>query len=298
MRLWGVVVAALACAARVAAAGPLDKPAFTATPDELLAEARALPKTDAEIVVLDDDVAMTFDAGGHEEMVWRRVYVVETAAGADDWSAISMNYAPSTDDVPAYRARVISASGAVTELDPSATTTGPHGRSSARRDANATLPALGVGSVVEEQIRTHRREPWLAGIASDWFALAGEVPVRRAHYTVTAPATAHVALVDAPGLPALRMAPHGALATWDVEIGPMAALRGREDGEPDELDRAPRQSGGQGPGDEHVDPDDREEDYGSARKEIRVLYVGCHELVNSVVVTCPDKPDRSVSSAK
>ena len=76
MRLVVRVCLFVMLATGAAVAGPLDKPAFTATPAELLAEARATTATGHDVAVLRDEVTYTYDARGRHEARHRMVFTV------------------------------------------------------------------------------------------------------------------------------------------------------------------------------------------------------------------------------
>jgi hypothetical protein len=127
MRRWACqfVVTSSLCVARVAAAGPLDKPAFSATPSELLAEGKAVGTDGADVVVLRDDVAIQYDAAGRAETRYHSVFVVLRASAIDDWGNYRATWSPFYQDKPTLRVRVISAAGAVADNDPSLITDAP-----------------------------------------------------------------------------------------------------------------------------------------------------------------------------
>src|SRR6478672_3212394 len=110
----------LLCVARVAAAAPdpLDKPAFAASPVELLAAAKAAPDHGGATVLREDQDA-TIDDRGRVTEHWRLVFVVREAQAADDWGVLSATYEPWHQDAPRVHARAIDPSGASVELDQS-----------------------------------------------------------------------------------------------------------------------------------------------------------------------------------
>jgi hypothetical protein len=78
---WSLVLALTAAAV---SAEPLDQPAFSASPAELLAAAKAVP-ADAAVTVLRNDIAIAVDARGRVERRERLVFAIRQAVGADDW---------------------------------------------------------------------------------------------------------------------------------------------------------------------------------------------------------------------
>lgn len=99
---------ALGILANVADATPaLDKPAFTASPAELLAVAKAAPRTATDVIVLREDNDLSYDERGRLTSRWRMVFVVVTQDGAKDWNVLSTTWLPAYQDRPTVRARVI-----------------------------------------------------------------------------------------------------------------------------------------------------------------------------------------------
>jgi hypothetical protein len=74
------------------------------------------------------------------------------------------------------RVRVINPSGAVAEIDPSQITEKAV-TDSLRRELDVQLPALVVGSVVEQEVVTADREPMLGGGDMELANVVDEVPV-------------------------------------------------------------------------------------------------------------------------
>src|SRR5688572_50382 len=81
-------------------AGPLDKPAFTATAQELLAEARAVAGTDAEVVVLRDDLTISYDEAGRAERRYRIVAAILKPAAVDSWGTLNVDWKPFYQERP------------------------------------------------------------------------------------------------------------------------------------------------------------------------------------------------------
>lgn len=192
MRLVVRVCLFVMLATGAAVAGPLDKPAFTATPAELLAEARATTATGHDVAVLRDEVTYTYDARGRHEARHRMVFTVLAPSGADGWGTITLNWQPFYQDRPTIRARVINRDGSVTEFDPSLVHDAPAVKESPtvfsdQRDLSAPLPRLEVGAVVEEEFVFVDREPLLGAGTVEWIAFARAVPIARKLVTISAP---------------------------------------------------------------------------------------------------------------
>ncbi|MBL8620775.1 MAG: DUF3857 domain-containing protein [Myxococcales bacterium] len=192
MRMVVFVGAFVAAAAGLAAAGPLDKPAFTATPAELLAEARAANAAGHDVVVLREDVDVTFDARGRSVRRNRVVFAIVAASAVDGWGTLRVDWSPFYQERPLVRARVIGADGTSTDFDPKLMQDAPTVSESPtvfsdRRDLSVPLPRLAVGAVVEEELTFTDREPLLAAGTQQWVPLARPVPKVRQVVTISAP---------------------------------------------------------------------------------------------------------------
>jgi tetratricopeptide (TPR) repeat protein len=233
------VVAALGARA---AADPLDKPAFTASPAELLAAAKARPRApaDADAVVLREETLIAIDDRGRFERRARVVFVIETKDGADERTEISLDWRPFYQDRPEIRARVVAPDGTVAALDPSRASDRPAfasgNASSDRRTLNAVLPHLVVGSVIEQTTVLRDREPLIGGSIN--IAFVGEdVPVLRRVVDISAPATRDIR-VHARGfarLPTPQRATSAGRATWHYEFGRVDPLPPWEDDTPSDI---------------------------------------------------------------
>lgn len=236
MRLVVSVCVCVVAAAASAAAGPLDKPAFTATPAELLAEARAARPAGHAVAVLRDDVTYTVDERGRVEKRYRTVFTVVAPSGADDWGTIGLDWQPFYQDTPTIRARVVNADGSVTDFDPSLMHDAPAVNESPtvfsdRRDLTAPLPRLAVGAVVEEEFVFTDREPLLAAGTVHWIGPLRGVPVARKVITISSPAARKATVVTrGPAIawkPTTRTVAGRTVVTYDL-----SNLQPYEDGQP------------------------------------------------------------------
>jgi hypothetical protein len=102
-----LVVVAVGALARGAHAAPnaLDKPAFTATPQELLALGKASPTGGKDVVLLREDNDVSYDDRGRMTVTWRLVFYVATKNGADNWDVLTSTWLPAHQDKPNVRAR-------------------------------------------------------------------------------------------------------------------------------------------------------------------------------------------------
>jgi tetratricopeptide (TPR) repeat protein len=236
MGVAAVVTLCTGSAAAQPAASAVDKPAFTATPAELLATARAAaPSADWPVVVLRDDAELTLDDQGRGHRRWRRVFVVKGQAGVDGWGTWGFVWSPFYQDKPTIRARVIEPDGKVTDLDQKLIVDMPLARQSAtvysdRRSIEAPLPRLRVGVVVEEELVVHDREPALAAGDVTIFGIGHDVPTQSTRIVLTAPNARKVRPLSR-NLPAAVKPKHElnrGREQWTFALGPLAPVRERE----------------------------------------------------------------------
>lgn len=204
---------------------------FSSDPKAIYSAASAVTApAGAGVIVLDSEVTYVFDAQGNATYTDYIVYKVLTADGANGWDNISRFWEPWHEQQPSIRARVITPDGAVHMLDASTITNSPAKDDEDNvygdgRVVRAPLPAIGPGSVVEEE-DTCREEPVLTGAGSVRFIYFGsEVPVQRTRLVLDAPSSLpiryHVALL--PDMAPMRSETNGRVRiTFDY--GPEAAL--------------------------------------------------------------------------
>jgi transglutaminase-like putative cysteine protease len=200
---WSLVLALTAAAV---SAEPLDQPAFSASPAELLAAAKAVP-ADAAVTVLRNDIAIAVDARGRVERRERLVFAIRQAVGADDWGTLRLGWRPFYQERPTVRGRVIGPDGAVTPFDLALIHDAPAVMESPqvfsdRRDLSVPLPRLVVGAVVEEEFVTTDREPLSAAGTVSWEGVSRDQPIARYTLTISHPTARPITLVTrGPSLP-------------------------------------------------------------------------------------------------
>jgi tetratricopeptide (TPR) repeat protein len=240
--LRGLIGGVLLCG-HVTSAGPLDKPSFTATPDELLAAAKAAHQADAPVVVLQEDASIAFDDAGRAKERRRIVFVVQTQEGVEDWGTIQLGWSPFYQNKPTVRARVITSRDQVAEIDPKLVTDAPTTSDSPsvfsdKRKLEAPLPRLAINSVVEEELVLEDREPMLAAGTVSGFAVQRTVPVQHTVVALSAPTKhpLHLGLRGFAGKPPVpRQTTQNGRTTWTYDVGPMPAHEHRPEGVPNEI---------------------------------------------------------------
>lgn len=193
MSLVLVVLVSGVAVARASGPAALDKPAFTATPAELLDVAKAAPAGAWPVVVLRHDEELSVDDRGRFARRVRAVYVVQAQAGVDDWGTVSWAWSPYYQDRPRVRARVVEPGGAIAELDPKLVTDVPEASTSPsvysdRRRLAAPLPRLRIGAVVEYEVVAADHGVPLAAGTMGLVTIGGWGPTSSTRVVLSAPA--------------------------------------------------------------------------------------------------------------
>lgn len=157
-------------------AAPWDDSFFKAKGSEVISAASSLTRSDkGDIVVLLEEGRYSFDNEGRCNSSYRLVYRILTAAGASKWSNVESRWSPWHQNRPVLRARVVTPDGVEHHLAQETIIDGPEGDDSNdifsdRRIVRAPLPAVTVGSVVEEEMTVSEKYPaFAAGEVSRFF---------------------------------------------------------------------------------------------------------------------------------
>ncbi len=175
---------------------PWEEAPFTAAPAKLRAAADKLPPpAKADVEVLLEEVDYTFDAQRRLTQRRRLVYRVLTAQGARAWATTGDRFQPWHEARPEFRARVVTAAGAVHDLDPATLSEQGAGSSSPdtfsdARMISGPLPAIEVGALVEEQILSRETSPFFSKGSVYRVFLGKNVPVRRTVVRLSLPDSA------------------------------------------------------------------------------------------------------------
>ncbi|HTQ63112.1 MAG TPA: DUF3857 domain-containing protein [Candidatus Solibacter sp.] len=173
--------------------GGWNVPRFAADGAPLYKAASSVtPKPGTDVIVLDEESSYVFDADGKSVRTEYLVYKVLTENGASGWDAIAVGWEPWHGERPSIRARVITADNVVHTLDAKTITDAPAADSDEKtygdgRIVRAPLPAIAIGSVVEEEEVLRESAPFFgAGTVSlDYFGRG--VPVQNSKLTLDAP---------------------------------------------------------------------------------------------------------------
>jgi len=184
-----------------AAAEPWDGAPLTADPKALLAAAEAVPAGEAGMVILLDEATHTFDERGGSVSTQRIVYRIANDSAIDNWGSVNASWAPWVQERPQIQARVVTRDGSVHVLDANALIEAPAPEESLdifsdNRIIRAPLPAVAVGSVVEQLITYKSKESLYDLASSDVFFFGGYQPVHRARLVVDAPASLALQFVN------------------------------------------------------------------------------------------------------
>jgi tetratricopeptide (TPR) repeat protein len=207
-----------------------DRP-FEADPAEVVkAAAQAAGDDTHDVVILLEEGRFTFDAQGRCDYRYRMVYRLQTEAGAREWATTGAAWAPWYEERPELRSRVSTPDGRSHLLDPATVAEVPVGEDdpavfSDRRRLRAPLPAVMVGAVVEEEVRTVDRIPFFEAGSNHRFYVGSSVPVRQVRVVVDAPEglPLHHVLRGLDGATVDRVQAAGRIRLT-LESGPLAPL--------------------------------------------------------------------------
>ena len=170
-----------------------DLPHFSADPQTLysaVSDVKSAAGTNA--VLLTDEESYVFNDGGHAVHVQYTIYKVLSQKGAEEWGNVSSIWEEWHQARPEIRARVITPDGEVHILDPKTISDSPANEDDRdtygdRRLIRAPLPAMAVGSVVEEEITSREQAALPDGgiVARDYFGR--NVPVQHSRLSLDAP---------------------------------------------------------------------------------------------------------------
>jgi tetratricopeptide (TPR) repeat protein len=153
--------------------------------------------TGTDVVVLDDEKSFVIEADGSSVVTTYLVYEIKTQKGADSWNEVSQKWAPWNESRPTIHARVITTDGKVHLLEPKAVTDSPAKEDEAdtysdRRVIRGPLPAVAIGSIVEEE-ETWTRKLSLPGTGVfGRFFFGRSVPVENSRLLIDLPASVSI----------------------------------------------------------------------------------------------------------
>jgi len=165
---------------------------FTASPEQLLAQAKAIEaEEDDSVVVLFREFVLKVDSDGSGRSTYKLIYQIRKEDAVESWGAVSSTWAPWRQAQPQIRARVVAPDGSVHDLDPATIVEVADDNASNSiytddKRLQAPLPAIEPGSVVEREIVVENLRPAFdGGRAGKWyFDSAG--PTRLARMVIDA----------------------------------------------------------------------------------------------------------------
>jgi transglutaminase-like putative cysteine protease/Tfp pilus assembly protein PilF len=172
---------------------PWDAPAFSASPEALRQAAGAIQAgKDTEVTVLLNEQRFSFDAQGKAIETHHTIYRIENEEGVKGWAESSAHWEPWRQARPEIKVRVIGADGSLHMLDPKTLNDVPVHQNdpevySDRRAYGGPLPAIAVGSIVEEEIVTRDTAPFFSAGEVERLALAEAVPVHKSRIVFSHP---------------------------------------------------------------------------------------------------------------
>jgi tetratricopeptide (TPR) repeat protein len=207
-----------------------DQPSFTSSAESLRqAAASVRPKKDASVTILLNEERISFDAEGKAVETYHGIYRIENENGVKGWAEISSQWEPWHQAKPEMRARVVTPDGVEHLLDLKTLTDVPvHENSSDtysdQRAYGGPLPAIAIGSIVEEEITSHDTAPFFSAGIVQRFHFSKSVPVNRTHIVLSHPLSLpfRYVLNQMPGA-TLKKSTENGIETIDIENGPMDA---------------------------------------------------------------------------
>ncbi|HET9474290.1 MAG TPA: DUF3857 domain-containing protein, partial [Steroidobacteraceae bacterium] len=177
----------------VGAAEPWESAPFTTPAAELLQSASAIKRERAtDVVVMLDERVFVFDEQHRVTRSSRLVYRVDSPDGVENWAASSAQWQPWHQARPTIRARVITRDGREHQLDQKLLTdAGTNDGGNLVYDDDHTLqgplPAVEIGSVIEELITVRDEQPFFAAGLVYREYVGRPVPVLRTRIVIDAP---------------------------------------------------------------------------------------------------------------
>jgi hypothetical protein len=198
-----LVFAAFACSAQETKHWNL--PRFTADPKAIQdAVSTVTIKKGTEVVVLYEEKSFTFDSDGKSVQTLYRVYKILSQNGVEGWDSSSVEWEPWHEVKPSLNARVIAPDGVSHSLDQKSITDSPASDGGDdtygdRRIVRAPLPAVGPGSIIEEEEIVKESAPLYAEGTVEHCGFGKGVPVQETRlildYPAALPVQYHVQLL-------------------------------------------------------------------------------------------------------
>jgi len=175
----------------------LNGPAFSATAAEIqTAAARISAEPFTEATVFSERDAFSLDSAGRESYRHTLLMRIETQEGVKHWSEIRVVWEPWHQQTPEIHARVIAPDGKVTLLDQQTITDGPASANGEdtytdARVRKVPLPAVAIGSIVEQETVSTDKEPAFSGGMGLGNSFSWSVPMHHGELRIDVPKDSH-----------------------------------------------------------------------------------------------------------
>ena len=193
LRLKLLPLALFVLATQLCAADIWGGPAFSADPESLRQAAASIKaEKDSPATVLLNEWHIDFDESGRLVKNRRLIYRIETQDGVENWAESSGRWEAWHQSRPEIKARVVTVEGTVHWLDPNTLNDVPVHQDAPdlygdERRYAGPLPAIAIGSIVEEQIITRETAPLFAAGSSYRWNYGWNVPVNKSRFVLTHP---------------------------------------------------------------------------------------------------------------
>jgi tetratricopeptide (TPR) repeat protein len=224
-----------------------NRPSFSVAPAELASAASAIPGSAGnDYMILLDEVKYVFAKDGTYTRSSHMIFRILTAAGAKSWTTVESPWRMWREEKPQIRARVIAPDGVTHALDPKTINEAPVDDEQPDlftdlRLVHAPLPAIDVGSVIEQEIVVPGKKSLLSNGSVHSEDFGNSAPTHRARIRIDAPAGLHIQfqtfLMDSIKP---RRTESGNKTQLVFEGGPLAAFKAPEPFLPPDAPRMPQ----------------------------------------------------------
>jgi len=213
----------------------IDLSAELISRETLVGEARsAATYPDADILLVENQTRIRYETDGTSRYITDTACKIMTEKGRQDESSISIGYSTKYGTMRFVRAEVIKPDGRTIPVDLATQSREAINQGQmdaniydpAQKDIKLTIPDLGIGDILRYTISGEQTKTVVPDTWSELFTLEEPYPIRRAVYTVDAPATLPLARIELkgsiPGTVTSRTEKKGdrILYTWEVRDVP------------------------------------------------------------------------------
>lgn len=208
-------------------ATPFDGSPFAKTAAEMRsASASILAEKTADVTILFEETTYKISATNMLSYTSRRIFRIESHAGVENWSEISLDWDPWYQNPSQLHARVLQPGGSFVELDQKTITDAPLNSTetetyTSSRQRKGPLPGLAVGSIVEQVATVDEKKPYFPGGSAYRYAFTNSAPTAHERLIVETPVGTAFAerVTNLPDLAVTRTEANG-LRRAVYELGP------------------------------------------------------------------------------